>query len=71
MPDFKERLNSSPCCANCKHWSVADAHNENLKSARSCMLNKRLVHSGEHGHWQNVMTLDLSLCSKWEQKAND
>jgi hypothetical protein len=50
------------CCATCKHW---DQHGE--FSSGFCDVNSWLP-NGIDQHWQKVVTLDLALCSRWEEK---
>jgi hypothetical protein len=50
------------CCATCKHWIAPLVVFGGLKtedfSARECSVNNRMV------------TLDLALCSRWEEKED-
>lgn len=57
----------SKCCGNCQHWDKAGGPAE---AHGNCALNTAPVNLGtsDYSLWNPMLTLDLSLCSKWQQK---
>lgn len=69
MTAIYEALGSTytKCCATCKHWEKVSSPND---AHGDCEVNT-YPEAEEDRLWKPMLTLDLSLCSKWEVKEDD
>ena len=54
------------CCGTCQNWEMS---HEIGPALGHCAVNAEPCNSPMV--YKRILTLDLSLCSRWEEKAND